>query len=686
MSRVSRGLRFLACDSLAWVARAHISAATSVHHAQMRTLILASTLAALFITGHAFAQTTPAPAAAAGELRIDWEVKNRFRLFRAERDFQRHVVASRGDGVLAAENRLADESDGRGWARDTVERLCTDRAGTLTETCERDGVRENYLTPTDHRIGVVLGGAAPQGARCIWSFDDGQASPQQQPAVACEEEVRLRVSYGRKTIATANVMVNDQLQQSISAEIEVQDMLIAGLGDSIAAGEGNPDRPIALSDSGFCFRRFGTGSEYYRPGRAGFRGARACGTGPGDASAAAEWARNSARWMSGPCHRSLYGYQMRTALTLAVENPHRAVTFIPLACTGATIEAGLLAAQRARECATPGQASCSGSVRGQVEALKQALASAQRRQADRALDLLLLTIGANDIHFSGLVADVIVDDSAKRVLFKQGGVIVSPDESEKVLETQLPGSFAKLRTALKPLVGGDLKRIVYVSYGHPALAGPGTPCPGGRDGFDVHPAFNADPARLARVSEFVSRRFLPRVKALALCESGVLCGNPASERMTFVDAHQAEFVAHGFCARGPDDPDFDRECFSASGESFRADPADAPTDPMACGESASEFRPYASRKRWVRTANDSYFAAMTYPEGVPSTMQPADIHDATWAVLASVYGGAVHPTAEGHAAMADAALPAARAVLGLDQPPAVQAEPLPPPTVGGGPN
>jgi nicotinic acid mononucleotide adenylyltransferase len=34
-------------------------------------------------------------------------------------------------------------------------------------------------------------------------------------------------------------------------------------------------------------------------------------------------------------------------------------------------------------------------------------------------------------------------------------------------------------------------------------------------------------------------------------------------------------------------------------------------------------------------------------------------------VLSAVYGGAIHPTAEGHAAMADAALPAAMSVLGL---------------------
>ena len=44
---------------------------------------------------------------------------------------------------------------------------------------------------------------------------------------------------------------------------------------------------------------------------------------------------------------------------------------------------------------------------------------------------------------------------------------------------------------------------------------------------------------------------------------------------------------------------------------------------------------------------------MTYPQGLPSSSQPSDIHDATWGVLSAVYGGAVHPSAEGHAAMAD---------------------------------
>src|SRR5262249_59890573 len=101
--------------------------------------------------------------------------------------------------------------------------------------------------------------------------------------------------------------------------------------------------------------------------------------------------------------------------------------------------------------------------------------------------------------------------------------------------------------------------------------------------------------------------------------------------------------------------------------------------PMACGYPASEFRPYAPRARWIRTANDSYFTAMTYPEGLPAVLQPSDLHDAIWGIFAAVYGGAVHPTAEGHAAMADAALPAPRPALGPPAPdPLRRREPVAP--------
>jgi len=594
-------------------------------------------------------------------LQISWEVRNRFRLFREERDFLLHAESARGRSVLASEQVLAIQSDGRGWARNTVNRLCIDLAGRVSEPCTRDNVKESYLTPIDHPVVIRLTGPVPVGATCAWTVDDGDGP--QTSTFDCTEPVNLRVRYGRTTVVTADVSSSEGSQRVFTG-IAVRDIFIAGLGDSVASGEGNPDRPIALSDEGFCFRSYlGTAAaQYYRPSRAGYKGGRACEA----PDLLSVWQRQSALWSNPACHRSLYSYQTRTALALAVRYPHIAVTFLPLACTGATIADGLFGSQRARDClpSKSGSGACQGTVNGQLAELRDALTAAKRRQPDRKLDLVLLSVGANDIYFSGLVADVIVDKGTERALFRRSGVMASVDDARSAMSRDLPQGFAKLREALKPLVG-DLSRVVYTSYANPTVVN-GAPCPGGRAGFDIHPSFNAQPQRLAAVSNFVENEFLPQLRALALCEGGILCRNPRTDRMTFVDSHQASFANHGFCARAESDPEFDRQCFSANGDSFDPDIVTAASQPMLCGRSAGEYRAYLPRARWIRDANDSYFSAMTYPQGLPTSQQPSDIHDATWGVLSAVYGGAVHPSAEGHAAMADAAVPAAAAVLQLD--------------------
>ena len=47
---------------------------------------------------------------------VTWEVMNRFRLFRDERDFRRHVEAENGRSALEAEQDMAEATEGRGWA------------------------------------------------------------------------------------------------------------------------------------------------------------------------------------------------------------------------------------------------------------------------------------------------------------------------------------------------------------------------------------------------------------------------------------------------------------------------------------------------------------------------------------------------------------------------------------------
>lgn len=621
-------------------------------------------LACLLLLGLAVSAETPAFAQAADPgMQITWEVRNRFRLFREERDFQLHVDALRSRSILESEQALALQSEGRGWARNSVSRLCIDGNGRVAIPCTRDGVREDYITPAAHAVTVQLAGRVPAGATCSWIFEDG-STPRTMDG-DCRSAINIRLTYGLTTQVFVDVSAAGATQR-VAGEIAVRDIFIAGLGDSVASGEGNPDRPVALSDEGFCFRQYLTGSQFYRPGREGYTGVKACESSPNpSASQSLDWQRRGAQWFNAACHRSLYSYQTRTAIAIAVNNPHTAVTYLPLACTGASISNGLLSGQRARECVVAKNSlSCAGSVEAQVSELRDALAAAKRRQPSRSLDLVLLSVGANDIGFSGLVADVIVDAGTERALFSRTGVIGSIDNARSALTRDLPGRFSQLRAALKPLVDDDLSKVVFTSYANPGLLN-GAPCPGGSAGFDVHPAFRADEKRLGGVVNFVQSEFLPKLKALALCEGGTLCRNPDSDRMTFADSHQEQFAAHGVCAMTDTDPEFDRACFRTDGDSFQSDPVAAASAPLACGRRPSEFRAYASRARWIRTANDSYFAAMTYPQGVATGMQPADIHDATWGVLSAVYGGAVHPTAEGHAAMADAAYAQAEQVLGL---------------------
>ncbi|WP_420134694.1 hypothetical protein [Rhodopseudomonas sp.] len=655
-----------------------------------RPLALVAFLACLLsslLPASAHTQLAPpaAPPAAAvpvtdGSMQIVWEVRNRFRLFREERDFREQADALNGLTVLASEQALGLQSEGRGWARNVVNRLCIDLTGRVNEPCTRDGVKESYLTPTEHPVTVRLAGAIPVGAICAWVFDDGDGP---RPATQdCAEPINFRARYGKPTVATVDVSSGADAPLRVSTEIAVRDFFIAGLGDSIGAGEGNPDRPIALSDEGFCYRSYlgisnvgGGVGQFYRPSRAGFKGGRACEA----PDTLANWQRYSATWFNAACHRSLYSYQTRTALALAVRHPHIAVTYLPLACTGATIQEGLFGSQRPRECyKTKSGTTCPSSVNSQIGELREAVAAAKKRQPQRGLDLVLLSVGANDINFSGLVADVIVDSPTERGIFRRSGVIGSIEESRNTLTRQLPQNFAKMREAFKGLVD-DMSRVVYVTYANPALANRGVPCPGGPGGFDVHPSFSADPNRLAAVASFVDNEFLPRLKDLAQCTGGVLCRDPSADAMTFVDAHQRTFANHGFCARAETDPEFDRACFSPRGDSFTADIVAAANSPMACGAGASNYRAYLPRARWIRDANDSYFAAMTFPQGLPAAIQPADIHDATWGVVSAVYGGAIHPSAEGHAAMADAALPAAESVLSLQPGPEVTSQPLPPP-------
>jgi hypothetical protein len=626
-----------------------------------RTLVLLAGLLclSLYPPRASFAQ---APAQA----QITWEVANRFRLFTSQKDFDLHFNAwwnnGAGRSILETERTLEKKFAGKGWAASIVGRLCYNSdTGQVLKTCKRGNGTEDYLKPDSHLIKLKVSLPAQfSAAQCTWTIGEGPgAKPFDLPCSTIVTD--QKVPDNKPT--PVHVVAKTAAGQTIAGDAAVlaRDFLIVGMGDSTASGEGNPDKPIALSESGFCFERIFGGDKFYLPGRERAIQANIASDCTDEANDLQNWDKTAAGWLYAPCHRSLYSYQIRAALALSVQNPDISVTFIPLGCTGATVNNVEYEPQNARE-RQPGEAAPK-TVQGQLTQLAGYLGN---KAALRTIDLIFLTVGANDIGFSGLVANVIVNKEPERGAVAALGLITSADQAKGKLTGSLKSDFGNLRNQLARYVNGNLERVVFVPYGDPARHQGGRNCPTSRIGFDAHPAFSVDGAELTKVVDFVENQnagFLKTLKDYAVCgDAAAGCSDPAKQ--PFVADHQPAFLDHGFCASSDGDPEFDRTCF-LNGGSF-AGPATGLEHPLTCrGPNATQFQPYAERTRWIRTANDSYFTAMTFPWAPGLVENPEFIHDGYWGLASVVYGGVMHPTAEGHAAMADAALAAANTILKL---------------------
>jgi hypothetical protein len=121
-----------------------------------------------------------------------------------------------------------------------------------------------------------------------------------------------------------------------------------------------------------------------------------------------------------------------------------------------------------------------------------------------------------------------------------------------------------------------------------------------------------------------------------------------------VTDHIPEFARRGLCARDPKRALADSIAMRmprrpANGDAFK------PYSPAAT-------LPYAHRWRLFRTPNDAFLAANTHREGTPllDILQPA---------YAGLYSGAIHPTAEAHAIVADHVVRHVRTTLGRQDSP-----------------
>lgn len=595
---------------------------------------------------------------------IVWRVENPFRLFSDSADSEMHRATwlalsedqKAVSPVLSGEQALASRHKA-GWAETVAEKTCWDPERNIY-ACKPG--KWDYISPTEHIVVAELKGVPDAASvRCQWLTAPSGKTGKRGEAVEqpCNEPAQLAVPFPEGAVIEVEVGG----RKVAVARAKVEDLFIVGMGDSFASGEGNPDVPVRFSRE----RSADYSTNGSDPGLAGFPARVGAWSSIGDQAFIDE----NARWSDQACHRSLYSHQLRAALQLSIEDPHRAVTFVGLACSGAEITYGLFLRYKGHEwvpnppvysqISAAAEAQCGGRIadekalpeayhmRGMVPELKGSLVLREcPRERARKIDLLFVSIGGNDIGFARLAANAVLDNQSvlRKLSGWLGGVYGTSEASEKI--DLLDKRYKALNRAVHYILQipwDEADRVVLTAYPPLSLVGDGTQvCPDGRAGMEVVDDFYLSSAR-ARASIWVSDKLYRKMKASA-----------RAHNWSFVDAHRPAFFGRGICAgysgdalNSADDLRMPRK---VEGKWVPYNPAD--------------YRPYATRQRWFRTPNDAFLTGNFHvSQSILRKVLNLEALSGFQVTLAATYSGAFHPTAEGQAAIADAVVERSREII-----------------------
>ncbi len=600
-----------------------------------------------------------------------------------------------------------------GWASRTLSAVCYESNGNprrYQTVCERryswGTAREDYILPEAHTVHIALAPGQTVTGSCVWSWQPrhsgGKAESRTQP---CDKPLTIaRVPFALdRTLSGVMVSVKLPDGRELNEPVIVDDVFVVALGDSFASGESNPDKPVTFSaarqmlydpvvqrqdnlaavkpagEPTYGVASAGGGDDWkVLPRRMLADEERALAYQTGSAEFQRAFDERAAQWFSADCHRSQYGYPFRVGLELALEDRHRAVTLVSLACSGAEVTEGLFLEMPSREGKAPkvraqfdqlsdlicrGGAPARtvqstytlpffnhGSTGVELKQLVQRWCPPQKRK--RPIDLVLLSIGGNDVGFGALALYSITESASDLAPIAGliGRQIRFPPSVARSYLAHLDKRLQVVKAALQDGFGVDPSRVVQNGYEPMQFDESGALC--GKVptlGMDVHPKLRMSQQRLAEVAGFFTD-FTKQLKCTAHrtadCPANLATG--AGTGFTLVTEHQPKFAKRGICARNPRALLAD----SLAMQMPRKSTADGDFKPF----SPSGELPYGARWRLFRTPNDAFLTANTHSASISllDVLQPA---------YASLYSGAIHPSAEGHAIVADAMMSHARSVL-----------------------
>jgi hypothetical protein len=340
------------------------------------------------------------PVFASGET-IRWEIENRFRFFRKASDFRE--IAKIYDSLRTASNpkpsallleqtleqkviegnfnNIHVEDTLNGWAASIFESTCGREVNHTYSGCQMEN-GDRYLEPKSANLILYADGFGAEN--CEWRIDNivVGAKPCNTPAtgrnVTYDGNHTLEVRPGSGTPQTALVTLKD--------------ILILSLGDSFAAGEGNPEKPVRLARDTFNnYVNSSHGQNF--PVREDLNVAQ---------NTKDHFFQDlAAGWSNAQCHRSMYSQHTRAALQYALEHPHVSVTFLNYSCTGAEVYEGILNAWWARDDVASDE--YDDAPQSHYNSKPANFPKCKSFVRDR-IDVILLSIGGNDVGFANMVA------------------------------------------------------------------------------------------------------------------------------------------------------------------------------------------------------------------------------------------------------------------------------------------
>ena len=281
------------------------------------------------------ADKSPPTTSATGEIRgnIEWSMAERF------------GVDANGDGLPDIPN--------------TLEYVLNLPTGACDEGCREPAAFDVTLDASGVEL-VSLQNPSAAIDSYLWQIvtDSGEAVFDARTDLP-EVDARLAEGDYRVTLR----ILGEGVEATVGTRITVEDTLLVALGDSFGGGEGNPERPgdpATWADSGATDR---TQQDVDHE----------------------------------QAHRSSLAAAAQAALELERRDPRSSVTFVFLAASGASIDAGLLGPPE--DVAATDTSGFRGGLQPQLDEMEEIL-GCEEGSCLRSVDALTMSVGGNDIEFS----------------------------------------------------------------------------------------------------------------------------------------------------------------------------------------------------------------------------------------------------------------------------------------------